>query len=60
MAFFNKLIIVIYSYFNDPMKYLKILNINHKFVWFFFVIVFINYINTGIVFPIDNQNEEKT
>ena len=42
------------------MKYLKILNINHKFVLFFFVIVFINYINTGIIFPVDNQNEEKT
>ena len=60
MAFFNKLTNVINSNFNDPMKYLKILNMNHKFVLFFFVIVLINYINTGIVFSIDNQYEEKT
>ena len=42
------------------MKYLKILNINHKFILFFFVIVLINYINTGIIFSKDNQNEDKT
>ena len=60
MVFVNKLINVIYSYFNDPMKYLKVLNINHKFVLLFFVIVLINYINTGIIFSKDNQNEDKT
>ena len=42
------------------MKSLKILNINHKFVLFFFIIVLFNYINTGIIFSIDNQYEEKT
>ena len=60
MEFTNKLKNVIYSYLNDSMKYLKILNINHKFFLLFFVLVLINYINTGIIFSKDSLNEDNT
>ena len=42
------------------MKYLKILDINHKFILLFFVLVLINYINTGVIFSKDKLNEDKT